>query len=620
MSIENALAKRIEDFLSSQPPFDQLNEGELQNLSFQFRLKYVSKEDWLFQQGEECHDDLFIVRTGLIEIIDPANRILDLCDEGDIIGARSLFEGKRYLAGAQVREGGIVYLINIKFLKPLLSDNSSFAHFFYKGLAAGRYQDPTTDEFATNPQVLSRPFDFNQLPSPLLLTLNTSIKEAAIQMSENDSSASLILNENKEPIGIVTDRDLRRKVATGAFAIEHPVQDIMSSPVHCAQKGLTEAHYQAVLLEAGFRHLCITEDGTSASRALYILSEHDILVQRTDNPAVFLRHLRKLSLNELPNWSYKVQEWSRYQIDSELKTQHIARFSGILHDALCRRIIELWMEQLGEPPLPFCWLELGSYARQEQVLRTDQDYAIIYESDDRNIRQWYMVLASNVSKTLIECGYSKDESGIGADSESWCMSLEEWKMCCRKWIEIPEKKNILSSSIFFDFRPVYGKQKLAFALREFINSSKKEVFLKHLAADALTTPSPTGFFQKFILEKDGSHKDAFDLKLRALLPLVDIARILALESQLSVQNSVLRFQEFGKIHPDQMKRMNAASSALNYLLQIRFQSGFQNDDSGRFIPIQQLDKLQRQQLRNIFQLIEELQDFIKLRYQTQLLG
>lgn len=103
-------------------------------------------------------------------------------------------------------------------------------------------------------------------------------------------------------------------------------------------------------------------------------------MQQSDNPAVLLRHLRQLHLEELPQWSDKVQQWSERQLNTGLPASLISRYSGILHDALVRKIIALWIEQLGSAPVGFAWLELGSYARYEQVLRTDQDHALVFES------------------------------------------------------------------------------------------------------------------------------------------------------------------------------------------------------------------------------------------------
>lgn len=615
----NAIVDRVAGFLRQHPPFDLLKEEPLYALSAACKIQYAAANDWIFEEGEACGREVFVVRSGLLEIATQADGVLELCDAGDVVGARSLVDGTHYRASARMREGGVLYRLPSTALRELMEADGQFAWFFLEGLAAGRYRDPQQAGRAMDPQLLLRKLDFNQLRPAPGIAANTLIQEAAKEMSALNHSAILVWDRHQHPKGIVTDRDLRRKVATGLYALDLPVSEIMSFPVRCAPPHLAEAEYQSILLEAGFRHLVITQDGTDRSPALHILSEHDLLVQQSDNPAVLLRHLRQLHLEELPQWSDKVQQWSERQLNTGLPASLISRYSGILHDALVRKIIALWIEQLGSAPVGFAWLELGSYARYEQVLRTDQDHALVYESGGDEVRKWFLQLARKLSETLEKCGFEQDPAGIGAHHPDWCLSLAEWKNQCQRWIAVPDPKNILLSTIFFDFRMVEGDAELVEDLRKSIQATNKDLYLRWLANDALRTPAPMGFFQRFVLEKDGTHKDAFDLKLRALLPLVDLARLLAIDFQIADRSSRDRFHAIAQQWPEQSKRMQLAVSALDTLLHLRFEAGFRNHNSGRYVPIQQINKLQRQQLRNIFQLIEELQRMVKLRYQTDLL-
>lgn len=218
---------------------------------------------------------MFVVRSGLLEIATQADGVLELCDAGDVVGARSLVDGTHYRAGARMREGGVLYRLPSKALRELMEADGQFAWFFLEGLAAGRYRDPQQAGRAIDPQLLLRKLDFNQLRPAPGIAANSLIQEAAKEMSALNHSAILVWDRHQHPKGIVTYRDLRRKVATGLYALDLPVSEIMSFPVRCAPPHLAEAEYQSILLEAGFRHLVITHDGTDRSPALHILSEHD---------------------------------------------------------------------------------------------------------------------------------------------------------------------------------------------------------------------------------------------------------------------------------------------------------------------------------------------------------
>ena len=104
-------------------------------------------------------------------------------------------------------------------------------------------------------------------------------------------------------------------------------------------------------------------------------------------------------------------------------------------------------------------------------------------------------------------------------------------------------------TIFFDFSSVYGSHHLAVELNAFISSSiqKHPVFLNLLGKNALQNPAPLGFFRQFLVEQSGEHKNQFDIKSRAMMPLADAARLLSLELGQSERNTIERFQALFKI-------------------------------------------------------------------------
>lgn len=63
----------------------------------------------------------------------------------------------------------------------------------------------------------------------------------------------MIIHNDRKPIGIVTDKDLRSKIATGLFSIEVTVDKIMSSPVITVADNLSIAEAQIMMLKITFR-------------------------------------------------------------------------------------------------------------------------------------------------------------------------------------------------------------------------------------------------------------------------------------------------------------------------------------------------------------------------------
>lgn len=616
----NPVAQRIADFLGLHPPFNLLQNTERFKLALKCKVDYAPSGQQLFTEGQNCLPHLYVLRSGSVEIYHSFEGMLDLCDEGDVFGARGLVSGMHYLASAKVREAAVLYVFELEPIKNFMAQNGQFAWFFLEGLAGGKYKDGRQTRAIRPGTALAKPYDFTHQPKALTLGPESKICEAAIEMSALNASALVVTNRHKAPIGIVTDRDLRRKVATGLFGIHEPITQIMSQPVFCMPTGLTESDYLSALLEKGFRHLCITHNGETSGNVEFVLSEHDLLVSGSDNPAVLLRRIQRCqTIWQLSETALHMRQWSQHQLQSGLKIRLLNRYAGILRDALVRQCIQVAIEETGGPPSAFAWLELGSYARCEQILATDQDHALVYEGHSNQNQNYFIALAKSVESKLEACGYSLDQAGVHASNAPYCLEMNAFKNKLKNWFQQPDGQNILEATILLDFRPIYGEPSLGEELEGFIQANKSALFMRLLAADCLRTPPPMGFFKNLILEKDGSHKDAFDLKLRSLLPFTDIARLLAIEHGMVEKSTVLRYKALEMALPQQSEMLAQAAEAVELLLSLRFESGLKNNDDGRYVPIEQIDKLKRQMLRNAFTTLSDLQLYIKQAYQTDLL-
>ena len=204
-----------------------------------------------------------------------------------------------------------------------------------------------------------------------------------------------------------------------------------------------------------------------------------------------------------------------------------------------------------------------------------------------------------------------------ASNPKWCLSLEQWKTKVYHWITNPGKNEVLLSFIFFDYSLSYGDSELVSNLSDFIFESIKAnpVFYVHLVSGALQSPSPTGFFRQFLLEQDGANKDSFNIKNRALMPLADAARVLILSHSVkSISNTVERFEKLAELETDNAELYLACAYAYKVLLKFRTKQGLLHHDSGQYIDLNSLSKLEKIKLKNTFKTIKELQEIITVRF------
>lgn len=644
------IIEEIYHFLVKFPPFDMIEEADLKWLSSKMYLKYFEKNEEILHQGDKALPYFYIVKKGSIQIIQKEeyqSHLVNTCDEGDIFGLRASIAEDQYLASAYAEEDSLLYTIPIEFFKELMAKNPKISLYLAAGFASGVSVFKAEEDEET--RQARNFFSKKQLISNALATETIEIHpnkkviyclpvlpicEAAQMMTQHNIGSLLVAEDNLQPLGIITDSDFRKKVVNQEKDIRNEaVATIMSAPVKTVRPNLTIAELTLAMVSHKITHLCVTEDGTDQSRALAIVSIRDLVIAQGNNPAVLIKEmLNATDTSALKKIRDKAENLVESYLHQEVGIPFISHIITDINDVLIQKAIEISIEKqaaLGYklPEVDFCWLSLGSEGRKEQLLRTDQDNALVFEppADESKlpqVREYFLTLAKKVTDILIESGFEQCPADMMASNPKWCLSLTEWENLFRDWIEVPDPEALLHSNIFFDFRPVAGNEKLALELRETVFNfiDKSSMFLPFLAKNALQNPPPLGFFRNFIVEKSGEHKNDFDIKARAMMPLADAARVLAYEYKLkSFDSTFERYQEAGRIDPNLSSLCEAAAQAYEILIRLRAQNGIKNKDSGRYIDLDQLNKLDRQTLRNIFKTIEKVQQHLELRYQLALI-
>jgi len=104
---------------------------------------------------------------------------------------------------------------------------------------------------------------------------------------------NVIVSNNNYPIGIVTDTDMRSKIATGRFPITTTIDKIMSFPVITVPENVSLAEAQLLLLKYNVSHLCVTQDGTDKTDIKGTISEHDLVVAQASNPGILIKEVKR---------------------------------------------------------------------------------------------------------------------------------------------------------------------------------------------------------------------------------------------------------------------------------------------------------------------------------------
>lgn len=632
--MKSVVTQHIADFLKKFQPFNFLSNDDLIGIANSIKIINLEKNQLLFKINDPLHNCFYVVQSGLIHltyISDAEENIIGKCYEGEVFGLRPFFAKNNYQMNAKAREESLVMAIPIEVFKPLMTHNNEILDFLLESFVTNTKSSSQDDKqsiiserFISNDNqqdnLYFQSLDYNK--NPIKVEANSRIKEVSQLMTDNLVN-SVIVIEDGLPIGVVTDTDFRSKVATGRFEIFAAIDKIMSAPVVTVTENISIEEAQLVMLKNDVTHLCVTNDGTDKSSIKGIISEHDLVVAQANNPGVLIKQIKKSqSANDLKIVRNKLSEIIQNSINKNIPLPNIYSVSGEITLALIKRSVELSILDLGSPPTRYGYFAIGSQGRKEQLLLTNQNSFLVFddvsEEKYRDTKDYFVKLSQKTTLILEKIGFEIPKNGSVASSINNCKSLSEWKKNYYNWINTPGENTQSINSIFFDYEIVIGDQKIEDEITDIIfdKINSKTLFFDFLGNDALKKPVPLNFFKKFNIEETGEFKGLFDIKQRALSPLIDAARILILSMNIKgINNTYLRFKQLAITDPKYSEIYLNCADAFLVLAKFKAKEGLKNDSTGQYINLEELNKLDKEKLKNALAPMRELEELIKDKFQ-----
>jgi CBS domain-containing protein len=260
-------------------------------------------------------------------------------------------------------------------------------------------------------------------------------------------------------------------------------------------------------------------------------------------------------------------------IEADAGAGLVTHVMSVLNERLTTRILTLVKPRHRLPAAGWCWLSMGSEGRGEQTFATDQDNGLVFSAADdaeaRALRSHFLAMAREVNTALDACGFPLCKGGIMAGNEQWCLSVEEWRQHFSTWLLSPEPEALLNATIFFDFRPQFGDQALARALRQHLQRLAPQAagFLTMMALNAVAIVPPLGRLRDFVDEE--GHRGRVDLKKNGSRLFVDAARVLALAAGVASVGTVARLREAGPVLGLNGDDLAASVLAFQHLQRVR---------------------------------------------------
>lgn len=612
----------IRDHLSRFAPFDELPEDTLDEIARQAQVRYFKAGTSILQQDEEI-TELHYIRSGAVEIYRRNGELFNRLGEGDIFGQAGLRRHGRVRFPARALEDTLIYFIPGKLFSELCDQHDSLAD-FVDTEGSGRLRSAVEPQGRASELMKIR---VNKLISrpPVMLDAQSSIHRAAAVMTEQSVSALLITESDPEQtqlqrvVGIITDRDFRTRVVSEALPPETPLHSIMTAGPITLQA--SDSVFEAILcmLRHNIHHLPIL----NRRRPVGLINLADVIRYQSQSSLYLVNDIfNRQSVSELQSLLPDVRATFLRMVEEEASAHMIGSALSSIGRSFIQRLLDLAEEQLGPPPLPYCFMVMGSMARDEQLVVTDQDNALIIDDrfDPAEHDEYFLRLATFVSDGLAACGYSYCKGDIMATNPRWRQPLKVWKGYFSDWIERPNPRTLLNSNIFFDLEAVSGQSDFVEQLRELIatKASGNPRFLALMARNSLNRTPPLGFFRTFVMEQDGKQKNIINIKGRGTAPLTDLIRVHALACGSTAQSSVDRLEDIAKTRlmpPESVERLRYALEFLS-LARIRHQALDiqEGREPNNYIEPENVSAAERHGLKDAFQILSNAQKFLRYRY------
>lgn len=618
------MLKDLTDFLATVPPFSELDDAARASVARRLSIQYRRAGEAIGEfagarAGEGKHESalqLFIVRKGAVELLDKTGLPLERRGEGELFGHAIEFSPPQPSYRVRTLEDCLLWHLDAEAVAAIRRAHRPVDAFLHQDHGERLRSQQRARTGAERIEQLG-------LRPPVVAPPTMAVADCARRMAEAQASCLPIVDggtvDDGRLIGIVTDRDLRNRVVAARLDPDTPIAKIMTpDPATvaldaCIEDALVE------MMRLGVHHLPVRNaDGRLAG----VVSAGDLLRVQAPHPLRLVRDIQRAgSVENIVKLARRGPGMLAGLVRSGTGASKLGRIAARLTDACTRALLRLAEAELGPAPMAWSWLAFGSQARLEQGLISDQDNGLLLAAEpDRAAADYFGRLAEFVCDGLHACGYVHCPGGVMAKGE-WRMSLRAWRTRFDRWMREPAPKSVMQSSIFFDLRPVAGDFELALRLHREVLAQAREsdIFRRFLAAESIQHRPPIGLFRQFVQEHGSKeHARGLNLKQRGVIPIVDLARVRALEGALEPIHTEERLQAAAAAGQISRRDADDLVHALRFIGDIRLEHQVRRLEVGQTpdhrVDPAELSGLHRRYLRSAFGIVDSAQKALAQRY------
>jgi CBS domain-containing protein len=597
----------LDTFLARQPPFDAVAPGQLARFAAEAQERSFQTGELALVEDGLPTSSLFVIRSGSMDIVHEGE-VIQVLEPGECFGHPSLLTGMAPAFTIRAREPSVCAVLPSAAAREVLGTLAGAAYVattMRKRLTrAGHTVHGLLDVGTTPVSAIAR--------AAVFCEPEATIRDAARQLGEPGVSALLVALPD-ETIGIITDAEVRQRVASDGLSLDAPARTIARAPVPTVPVGQLAVEATVDMLAAGTEHVAVFDGG----RLVGLLSATDLLGLDARSP-IALRHMILGAADEdvLTRAAGRLPKLFGLLLRAGVPSRDIGRVLSLQYDAVVTRLIDFSLWRNGPAPVPWAWLDLGSAARREFTLASDQDNALAYATpapgDDQVVDDYFARLGAEVNAGLARCGFGEDHNHVLAGNRRWRMSNTDWLRTFDECLHIPDESHLIRASVAFDYRPAVGGLTIAASLNERIRAAREYPdFMRLMARTATGYQVALGFRGQLSVERGGEGAGRLDIKRGAIIPIVNLVRFHALANGVTISPTLDRIEAAASAGGLERAAADALREAFEVISRVRFEHHAARIDAGRplenLVDPEQLPPIERRELRDALQTVRREQ-------------
>ncbi|WP_331775697.1 putative nucleotidyltransferase substrate binding domain-containing protein [Sulfurospirillum sp. 1612] len=595
-------------FLKSIHPFEILSHDQIEQTLSSMNIGYYTQDTVLISKNTASNFLYIIVKGKVGEYHD--GELIKVYSNSNIFDADSLIDGKTEETFS-VLEELICFELDKKTFLNLLEQNQEFKDFFIQGFA-NKIQSAKQKEYTTqfSSFMLAKVRD-TYTHTPCIVDADMPIMSALKKMVKTKNKCIIVKNGSNYRYGIVTDSTIRKYVIFNDYDKFAPIGPIAIHPIITIEYDDYLSNALLLLTKNSIKRLAVCDGDV----VIGVLEQLDLLSYFANHSHLVSMQIDKAkNFEELKMASEDLINIIKKLHDKGTKVEYISQLISELNEKIHKKLYDMIMpKHLADKA---ALIVMGSEGRKEQILKTDQDNALIIDDfeNEKDFEPYMMAL----NEALLGIGFPRCEGNIMVSNPYWRKHAKAYVAEIDRWLEAPSGDDYMHMAIFFDSICVAGDATLLEKLKAtiFKKLENKDVIMANFAKAALIFETPIGIFSNLKTENN-----QVDVKKGGIFPIVQGIRSLALEYKIPMTNTIERIQALVKLDVIDEKYASSLIEAFDTLINLRLKqrlknSAFEEENKSNIININELNQLELDLLKDSFKIVNKFKKTIAFHFKT----